>query len=75
MDESDAMCAAGRSRRSPQRIQTGEGYARGGRVAMDRVEGRLPPGASVEPAHVDLPLPRGMKAPPPQRMPPAKRGR
>ena len=75
MDESDAMCAAGRARRDPQRLQTGEGYARGGRVAMDRVQGRLPPGASIEPAHVDMPLPRGMKVPPPARMPMPKRGR
>jgi hypothetical protein len=39
-DEGDAMCAAGRMRRGPVRLQTGEGYARGGRIAMDRVLGR-----------------------------------
>lgn len=41
-DEVDAegMVRAGCARRAPQRLQTGAGYARGGRVAMDRVEGK-----------------------------------
>lgn len=69
MDESDAMWRSGCARRGAQKLQTGQGYARGGRVAMDRVLGKLPAGATVEPAHIDVPLPRG-KAPP---MPP--RGR
>lgn len=66
MDESDAMCRAGMARRGPQKLQSGEGYARGGRVAMDRVMGKLPAGAEVEGAHIDVPLPRGMagKVPP-----------
>lgn len=67
------MWRAGCARRNATKLQSGEGYARGGRVAMHRVEGRLPPGATVEPAHVDMPLPRGMPAPPPARAP--RRGR
>lgn len=67
------MWRAGCARRNSTKLQSGDGYARGGRVAMNRVEGRLPPGATVEPAHVDLPLPRGMAAPPPARAP--RRGR
>lgn len=60
MDEGEAMCRAGRDRRNPVKLQSGEGYARGGRVAMDRVQGKvppgMPPGASYEPAHIDVPL-------------------
>ncbi len=70
MDESDAMCRAGRDRRNPVKLQSGDGYARGGRVAMSRVEGRVPPGmpagATYEPAHIDVPLP-GKGARPPMR--------
>lgn len=68
MDESDELIRAGCARRGPQRLQTGNGYARGGRVAMDRVLGKLPAGAHVEPAHIDVPLPKGAgrAAPPPR---------
>lgn len=59
MDESDELMRAGCARRAPQKLQSGNGYARGGRVAMDRVLGKLPAGASVEPAHIDVPLPKG----------------
>lgn len=66
MDDSDAMCRAGRDRRNPVKLQSGGGYARGGRVAMERVEGKVPPGmpagATYEPAHIDVPLPSS-KAP------------
>lgn len=72
MDDSDAMYRAGCARRGAQKLQTGNGYARGGRVAMDRVLGRLPAGAEVEPAHIDVPLPKGAAVRP--AMPP-RRGR
>jgi hypothetical protein len=35
-DESEAMMRAGCARREAQKLQSGGGYARGGRVAMDR---------------------------------------
>jgi hypothetical protein len=78
-DDADAMCAVGKARRGPVRLQTGEGYARGGRIAMDRVLGR---GAAPQEA---APLAAGggrgrvpgagsVMAPPSAPMPP-RRGR
>jgi hypothetical protein len=67
------MYRAGCARRNATKLQSGEGYARGGRVAMSRVEGRMPPGGSVEPSHEGMPMPRGMPAPAPHRAP--RRGR
>lgn len=34
MDDSEEMMRAGCARRNPQRLQTGGGYSRGGRVAL-----------------------------------------
>lgn len=64
MDEdADGMMRAGCARRSPQRLQTGNGYARGGRVAMDRVEGKPP-----REAPAPMPAERG----PPRPFPPRR---
>jgi hypothetical protein len=73
MDDCDAMYRA--AKRGPQKLQSGGGYARGGRVAMDRALGKLPAGAEVEVAHIDVPLPRAMKGPvaPRLAMPPMRK--
>jgi hypothetical protein len=58
MDESDAMMRAGCARRGPQKLQTGNGYARGGRVAMDRYEGKAAPPPTVRrPPVAAVPVP------------------